>query len=120
MDTNTSVALLLEDEPLIAMDLELAFSSEGFDVTTILSCEEAIEWLAICRPDIVVVDVTLCDGPSNKVVELLIEDAIPFIVHSGDQPDMHVGTPFANGRWLTKPTEHGELINAARELINPA
>jgi DNA-binding response OmpR family regulator len=120
MDTNTSVALLLEDEPLIAMDLEVAFSTEGFDVTTVPSCEEAMEWLAICRPDIVVVDVMLRDGPSDKVVQLLIEEAIPFIVHSGDQPDMHVGTPFANGRWLTKPAAHGALINAARELINPA
>lgn len=117
MSTNSVVALLLEDEPLISMDLEQMLGGAGFDVTTVMSCKEAEEWLEICRPDVVIVDILLRDGPSDKVVERLVVDAIPFIVHSGDHPNMHVGTPFAHGRWVNKPAAPDELIGAALALL---
>lgn len=47
------------------------------------------------RPDVVIVDIVLRDGPSDQVVERLVSDGIPFIVHSGEHPGMHVGSPFA-------------------------
>jgi DNA-binding response OmpR family regulator len=119
MPSNASVALLLEDEPLIALDLEQMLEGAGFDVATVMSCKDADDWLSLCRPDIVIVDIVLRDGRSDQVVERLIEDGIPFIVHSGDHPGMHVGTAFANGRWVNKPAAPDELVNAARELINP-
>ena len=59
MTTNTTVALLPEDEPLIALDIEHMLSSEGLDVTTVPSCADALEWLEVCRPDIVIVDIIL-------------------------------------------------------------
>jgi hypothetical protein len=37
MSGNAPVALLLEDEPLIAMDVELILGGAGFDVTTVTS-----------------------------------------------------------------------------------
>ncbi len=117
MAYKASVALLLEDEPLIAMDLELMLENAGFDVKTVMSCEEAIEWLGMIRPDIVIVDIVLRDGRSDEVVERLIEEEIPFIVHSGDHPSLHVGTPFALGTWVGKPAVLDELVDAARGLI---
>lgn len=117
MRGNAAVALLLEDEPLISLDLEQTLEAAGFAVTTIMSCEEADGWLAMLRPDVVVVDIELRDGRSDKIVERLVEDDIPFIVHSGDHPSMHVGTPFAHGRWVNKPTAPGELIGAVRALL---
>lgn len=119
MSGNAAVALLLEDEPLIALDIETILEGAGFDVTTVMSREEANDWLAICRPDIVVVDIILRDGPCHELVEHLIERNIPFIVHSGDHPSMHVDTPFAHGRWVNKPAEDGILIDAARALLSP-
>lgn len=113
-----SVALVMEDQALISMDLELTLGNAGFDVTCVISCQEATKWLENCRPDIVIVDVELRDGPSNKVVERLVEDGIPFIVHSGDDMNMHVGTPFAHGRWLGKPAAAEELIAAAMALLS--
>ena len=117
MSTNAAVCLLLEDEPLIAMDLQLTLGNAGFAVTTVMSCAQAGDWLAICRPDIVVVDIELRDGRSDKVVERLVDDHIPFIVHSGDHPSMHVDTPFAHGRWVNKPASPDELVEAARSLL---
>jgi two-component system, response regulator PdtaR len=118
MASTASVALLLEDEPLISMDLELTLGNAGFDVTTVMSCEEALDWLGMARPDIVIVDIELRDGRSDKVVERLVEDDIPFIVHSGDHPSMQVDTPFAHGRWVSKPAAPDELVQAARALLS--
>ena len=118
MDSRASIALLLEDEPLIAMDVEQMLEDECFDVTTVMSCEEASHWLAGARPDIVIVDIELRDGRSDKVVERLVEDNIPFIVYSGDHPSMHVDTPFAHGRWVNKPVAPEELVALARSLLS--
>ena len=118
MANKASVALLLEDEPLISLDIELALESAGFDVTTIMSCQEAIEWLGMFRPDIAIVDIVLRDGLSDEVVNKLVEDYIPFMVHSGDHPNMHIGTPFEHGRWVCKPAAANELVDAARALLS--
>jgi DNA-binding response OmpR family regulator len=117
MRTNAAVALLLEDEPLISMDLEQTLAGAGFNVTTVMSCTEAEDWLAMCRPDLVIVDLTLRDGPSDHIVERLAESKIPFIIHSGDHPDQHLGTPFTHGRRVSKPASADELIDAARAVL---
>lgn len=120
MASNASVALLLEDEPLIALDIEAILEGAGFDVTTVMSCADASDWLDSCRPDIVVVDIILTDGPCHAIVEKLIEAHIPFIVHSGDHPSMHVGTPFAHGRWVSKPADGDELAAVALAILASA
>ena len=43
MPSSTAVALLLEDEPLIALDLEQMLGGARFDVTTVMSCEVATD-----------------------------------------------------------------------------
>ena len=117
MASNASIALLLEDEPLISMDLELTLGTAGFDVHMFMSCGEALDWLQMFRPDVVIVDIELRDGSSLAVVERLIEDGIPFIVHSGDHPSMHTDTAFAHGRWMSKPAPPDELVATARAVM---
>jgi DNA-binding response OmpR family regulator len=112
-----ATVLLLEDEPLIAMDLEYELREVGFDVAIVATCSDAIDWLEVCRPDVVIVDIVLRDGPCHAVVEQLVADKIPFIVHSGDHPSMHENTPFAHGTWVSKPAEGAELVRVARELV---
>ena len=113
-------ALLLEDEPLIAMELEYTLREAGFDVSVVGTCVEATEWLDVCGPNIVIVDIMLRDGSSHAVVERLVADNIPFIVHSGDLPAMHAGTPFEHGTWLNKPTASTDLIEAVSQAIDKA
>lgn len=117
MASNASVALLLEDEPLISIDVEETLEEAGFAVTTVMSCRDADDWLNMCRPDVAIVDIELKDGPCTRVVERLIAADVPFIVHSGEHLSTYVGTPFARGLWLSKPAEPGELADAARALI---
>jgi DNA-binding response OmpR family regulator len=119
MASNASVALLLEDEPLISMDIEMILEEAGFAVTTVMSCQEASDWLANFKPDIAIVEIELRDGPCLGIAEWLVEADIPFVVHSGEPASMYVGTPFAHGRWMGKPAEPCELAAAARALLSP-
>lgn len=77
MRTNATVALLLEDEPLISMDLELTFGNAGFDVYTVMSSEEAFKSLGMLRPDFAIVDIELRDGPCHKVAAHLVDKGDP-------------------------------------------
>lgn len=117
MAPNTSVALLLEDEPLISMDLEMTLEAAGFQVSTVMSCTDANSWLDTRTPDLVVVDIQLSDGRSTDIAARLVAAKIPFIVHSGDQHSLFTGTPFAHGTWLGKPAAPDDLVEAAMAAI---
>jgi DNA-binding response OmpR family regulator len=113
-----SHALLLEDEPLIAMDLEMMLRAEGFDVTTVMSCVEANAWLDRHCPDVVIVDIELRDGACTEVVARLVDANIPFVVHTGAHPSFRVALPFARGAWVGKPAAPGDLIEALRAALD--
>lgn len=121
MHSQTRTALVLEDEPLIAMSVEDDLRAAGFAIATVASCEDAHAWLDSNRPDVVVVDIALRDGPSHAVVERLVSNGIPFVVHSGDVADALVGTPFERGIWLSKPSLPEDLIASIEKatLVRP-
>ncbi|UVK46696.1 hypothetical protein BPNPMPFG_002394 [Mesorhizobium sp. AR07] len=56
------VVLVLDEELLIAMDLEVALSDAGYLVALATSCGEAERWLADQRPDAAVLEITSKDG----------------------------------------------------------
>jgi DNA-binding response OmpR family regulator len=114
---NGLVVLLLEDESLIAMDMEMTLSSAGFDVSCVMSGAGAQAWLDRRVPDVVVVDIQLSDGHCTAVVSRLIAANIPFVVHSGDQADLYAETPFARGSWLTKPCAPEDLLRVTSALV---
>lgn len=117
--TATPVVLLLEDEALIAIDMESALRDAGFDVVLFAHCAQSDEWLETHSPDIAIIDITLADGVCIKVASTLIERKIPFIVHSGHvEISEHKDTAFAAGLWIGKPAYDHELVWNARNLVN--
>lgn len=111
------LALVLEDEPLIAIDIEQLLDAAGFEVTSIATCAQANTWLQTHRPDVAIVDIELKDGSCHQVVAGLNQQHVPFVVHSGDVPALHRDTPFARGAWVTKPTGPEDLIAAIHEAM---
>lgn len=110
-------ALLLEDEPLIAIDIEQILDAAGFDVTSVSTCAQANAWLQTHRPDVAVLDIELRDGSCHTVAAGLNDQGVPFIVHSGDIPALHRDTPFVKGAWVTKPSAPEDLLAALRGAI---
>jgi ActR/RegA family two-component response regulator len=118
MTRSTSpLALLLEDEGLIALDVEYSLEIAGFRVTTLRSRQAAEDWLSQNEPRLAVIDILLQDGPSHRVAEMLVDKRIPFLVHSGDLAQIHEGTPLAQGEWISKPAKSDDIADWAMRII---
>ena len=79
--------LLLEDEPLILMDLEFAVEDCGCTAVNAATAQEALDHLASehQRISAAVLDVSLGRGDTCFAVARELERlGIPFILHSGD------------------------------------
>lgn len=74
--------LIIEDEPLIAMDIESLVQSLGHRVNSVARTHaEAIEAVAKQRPGLVLADIQLADGSSglDAVNEMLASFAVPVV-----------------------------------------
>jgi DNA-binding response OmpR family regulator len=116
-DTSLTV-MILEDEALIALDIEENLRSAGFDVSAVMSsCVDGLKWLETNSPDAAVLDIELRDGDSAAIAKLLHSRAIPFVVHSGSQPmTLDIDPIFREGRWVGKPSAVHEIREAVAGL----
>ncbi len=105
--------LILEDEPLIAIDLEYTLHEAGFETHISNSCAEAMDWLEAETPLVAILDMHLKDGICDDVAAILIERGVPVIVCSGaskhDAPQV-----FQTSTWLPKPATDQDLVAAVR------
>ena len=81
--------MVLEDEALIALDVENTLADADLDRTKVFfSRAEAIKWLADHTPDGAVV-IFLRDGECMEVAQLLVERSVPFVVHTARKRAAH-------------------------------
>ncbi len=77
--------LILEDEPLIAMDLELAVEDTGHTAVTAIDNDEAARLIDEHEIDGAILDVSLGRNCTCKPTATALDEAgIPFILHTGD------------------------------------
>jgi two-component SAPR family response regulator len=118
----TPSILLLEDEALIAMDIEstLAYINAA-SVASITSCSDALKWLAENTPDIAIIDIFLRDGECTEVADILVERDVPFIVHSARRKVSHDDHRiFLKGTWIPKPSIPDALAQAVKASLTKA
>lgn len=110
--------LILEDEPLIAVDLEYTLNTAGHAVHICSSCSEALTWLERKKPSVALLDVHLKDGPATEVASRLKLMGIPFIVCTGRD---RTGAPdiFLKGSWLSKPCPPELLLKKVGDTLQP-
>jgi DNA-binding response OmpR family regulator len=118
MSQPTRTALVLEDEIIVAIDLELALEELGFAVKIIRTKSEADGWLQSNKPDVAILDVVLADGAADAVVDRLRNLRVPFVVHSVSSPSDHPS--LEGGLWFSKPAMSAELALAALGLTGRA
>jgi DNA-binding response OmpR family regulator len=110
--------MLVEDEALIAMDLEDVFRDQGYDVTGPFAlCRDALAALTAGLPDVAVLDATLRDGPCLDLARELRRLGVPFLIYSGrdafeEQPQELEGVP-----WIEKPSSLESVTRVARDLL---
>ncbi|HEX8387833.1 MAG TPA: response regulator [Sphingomonas sp.] len=110
--------LIIEDEPLVALDLEQMLADNGatsFDVA--MGEEEAVACALDHRPDLITSDVKLLDGCGPRAVER-IEEALgplPVIFVTGTPEDC---APIdVRHEILCKPISPGAFVRAVHRAL---
>jgi DNA-binding response OmpR family regulator len=107
--------LVVEDQPLIALDIAQAFQTTGAHVTQTNTLRHAMILADYDGLSGAVLDHALGDGNSAQLYARLRERGIPFLIYSGFDPGhdhMPVDVPF-----LQKPASNQDLIAAMEDLI---
>ena len=77
--------LVLEDEPLILMELALSLQDENVEPVTATNCADALRSLDEGALHAAILDVNLGRGTTcEPVAHALAARGIPFLLHSGD------------------------------------
>ncbi|WP_369026059.1 response regulator [Qipengyuania sp. RANM35] len=117
MDRPTSI-LLVDDEPLILMDLEFAAEDEGlhpYCAATIATALEHIESGIDCA----VLDVSLQDGENCLPIALELDKrGIPYVIHSGDLDRQNETIRSLNAYRIAKPACSRKVVGAAIEAYS--
>jgi CheY-like chemotaxis protein len=110
--------LLLEDEVLIAMDVEQLFLDQGAaEVVTIRNLEDIDEDAVTGNFDAVVVDVMLNGVSTLGFAARLKEMGIPFVFASGVGKNPDMAAAFPDTILVSKPYSGSDLTDAIVQSI---
>ncbi|MBQ0819349.1 histidine kinase [Microvirga sp. HBU67558] len=112
------LVLILEDEALIALDLQDELQDAGCAVAgPLTSCSAALEWLGTATPTMAILDTALNDGPCSNVAAELSRREVPFLIYSGHQEKHHVLADLPHLAWIEKPAPPAVVVRACQQSL---
>jgi two-component sensor histidine kinase/integral membrane sensor domain MASE1 len=112
--------LVLEDETLIAMQVEQHLKDAGYDVLgPAANVSEALDLLERERPDAALLDVNLRGEKSTPVADALHGLGIPFLFCTGFADTDDLPPRLQSAKSLIKPIAPQELVEALSSLLAP-
>ncbi len=110
--------LVVEDEFLIALDIESILESAGMKVKTANRVDQAIGLIKSDGPfDAAVLDLKLDRETSVAVAELLHANRVPFVFLTGAAGDASPVGQFANAPVVGKPFDSETLFSALKRAM---
>lgn len=110
--------MLVEDQMLIAMDVETMLHELGFDnVATASSVAEALDLIGSYAPEVAVLDVNLGDTNSVAIAEELMRRKLPFVFATGYTDSAFIPFEMKGVPMVRKPYEPRELSQALMTAI---
>src|SRR5262245_732813 len=106
--------LVVEDEPLIAMEVVQALNAAGAAVAEARTLRDALHQVECPHLSAAVLDHGLNDGDSSQVCGRLDERNIPFVIYSGYD---YVDGPCSEGTYVRKPVPPQVLVGVVRDLL---
>jgi DNA-binding response OmpR family regulator len=106
--------LIVEDEPLIVMDITQEFEATGAALTTTNTLKHALILVEHDGLSGAILDHALPDGDSSLLCARLKERGIPFLMYSGFNK---VAAGCAGAPYIAKPAPQGALVAAMEGLI---
>ena len=107
--------LVVEDEPLIALNITECLQAEGASVHTAHNLADGLRLAE--HPDLsaAVLDFGLSDGEGTALCERLKQRGVPFVLHTGYD---HAADACRSGIILPKPATREQLLSAVRSCCN--
>ena len=108
------VILVIEDEPLVALDVQQAFEDAGATVVVARTLAAALLAVEDSSVSAAIVDHALGDGDSSEICERLKERSVPFIIYSGFA---HLDGACAEAKHVNKPASPSVLVATVTGLL---
>jgi len=108
--------LIVEDEPLIALDLHDALHKAGASILAVTTIEDALELIAYAKICAAIVDVKLGGHDSSSVCDALAKRSIPFMFYTGysNAPSL---SQWPSVPAVDKPAASRTLVDAIVQLL---
>jgi CheY-like chemotaxis protein len=111
--------LLVEDDPLICLDLETSLAEFGAIVTAVSNVASAFAALSIAMPDIAVLDFELGVETSEPIAEVVQARNVPFLYLSGYSEQDERFSRWPGVRILAKPLSAMRIARAIQDVLEP-
>lgn len=105
--------LIVEDEPLVALDLADEVMSSGGRSLVARTAGEALRALATMKFAVAIIDHQLGDEDASPVIQRLEKLQTPFIIYSGYDG----AAAWGDARVLRKPAARQHLVQSISDLI---
>jgi DNA-binding response OmpR family regulator len=108
------LVLVVEDEPLVALDVADALKSAGATVVIARTRGDAVRQAEAEGLSAAVLDHALADGDTSEVCESLEQRNIPFVIYSGYSK---LKGPCSEGKLVHKPAHPQVLVSTLTGLL---
>ncbi len=109
---------LVEDQMLIAMDVEYMLEQHGItNIETASSSAMALDKLKTAKPDVAILDINLGADTSIPVAYELLRREIPFMFATGYADGIMVPSEFSHVPVIRKPYDEDSLMSSIGRLV---
>lgn len=105
--------LILEDDPLTALDLQLVLEDSGHDVVAVCETVAEARRHIVDPPDFAFLDIDLPDGKSFEVATVLEEGRVPFAFVSASTRN-ELPPHLRHAHFIAKPYQHAAIRASLR------
>jgi response regulator NasT len=109
--------LVLEDEPLVRLDIVNMIRSSGAQVHAAGSVGEALALIRRHKISAAVLDIKIDELDCLPVYERLMERRIPIVLHTG-YPRCYVSKTWPEVSVVTKPSRSGAIVDTVARLCS--
>lgn len=110
--------LIVEDETLVAMELEVLLAEHGCAVVgPVPTVARALALLDRERPDAAILDLNLNGQKATPVAAALTALGVPFVLATGYGEAQSLQPELEQAPRVDKPVNHGELVSTLARIL---
>jgi DNA-binding response OmpR family regulator len=109
--------LIVEDEPMIAMNLEDLLVEQGFEIAGVVrKLEKALALIESAACDAAIIDANLAGVSASPAASAMAARGLPFMIMSGYSHEQ-LRAKFPGALFIQKPCRPKQIIQALSELL---